>query len=345
MTDRTTTTVVLDGLAFPEGPRWHDGRLFFSDQHDHRVVAMDPDGKAETVVEVPQQPSGLGWLPDGRMLVVSMLDRRVLRLEDGRLVEHADLSALATGACNDMVVDAHGRAYVGNFGFDMYGGEEPRDDVHRSLVRARRMRSASRPTASQFPNGTVITPDGATLIVGESMSGRLTAFTIARRRRARRPPRCSRSSQGAVPDGICLDAEGAVWIACPFTGRCLRVRDGGEVLDEVKVTPRLRVRVHARRRRSPHALHLHRGRAATPRRRSACVRDASRRSGRRTRRRPALTPRPWIPLRCEFAAVKRNGSTFDVISAIRIPERGGAGLGSVVFVPLRLIHRQDSATR
>ena len=139
---------------------------------------MDPTGKAETIVEVPQQPSGLGWLPDGRMLVVSMLDRRVLRLEGGELVEHADLSALATGACNDMVVDAHGRAYVGNFGFDMYGGASRRETRHRSSCEPDGTVSVAADGIG-FPNGTVITPDGATLIVGESMGGRLTAFTIA----------------------------------------------------------------------------------------------------------------------------------------------------------------------
>src|SRR5262245_8038771 len=110
--------VLLDGLAFPEGPRWHDGKLWFSDMHAHRVMTVDLAGKAETIVEVPNQPSGLGWLPDGRLLVVSMTDRRLLRLDAGRLVEAADLSRLATFHCNDMVVDAQGRAYVGNFGFD-----------------------------------------------------------------------------------------------------------------------------------------------------------------------------------------------------------------------------------
>jgi sugar lactone lactonase YvrE len=227
------TTIVLDGLCFPEGPRWHDGRLFFSDQHDHRVVAMSPDGAAETIVEVPQQPSGLGWLPDGRMLVVSMLDRRVLRLEAGRLVEHADLSAFAPAPCNDMVVDAQGRAYVGHFGFDMYGGESPKDASLLLVLPDGTVSVAAAPL--QFPNGTVITPDGRTLIVGESMGGRLTAFTVGadgsltdRREFAQ--------LHGAVPDGICLDAEGAVWIACPLTGRCLRVQEGGEILDEVKVS-------------------------------------------------------------------------------------------------------------
>ena len=227
------TKILLDGLAFPEGPRWHDGRLFFSDQHDHRVVAMDTSGRAETIVEVPQQPSGLGWLPDGRMLVVSMLDRRVLRLEGDTLVEHADLSSLATGACNDMVVDAHGRAYVGNFGFDMYAGEKPQPAAI-VLVQPDGAVSIAADNIG-FPNGTVITPDGKTLIVGESMGGCLTAFevlddgTLGARREFGRV-------KGAVPDGICLDAEGAVWMACPFSGRVVRVKDGGEVLEEVKVS-------------------------------------------------------------------------------------------------------------
>jgi sugar lactone lactonase YvrE len=228
-----TATILLEDLVFPEGPRWHDGRLFFSDQHDHRVVAMEPNGKSETIVEVPQQPSGLGWLPDGRMLVVSMLDRRVLRLEGDQLVEHADLSSIATGTCNDMVVDATGHAYVGNFGFDMYNGESPQQ---AALILVHPDGSVSIAADNLgFPNGTVITPDGKTLIVGESMGGCLTAFEIlddgtlgARREFGR--------VKGAVPDGICLDAEGAVWMACPFSGRVVRVKDGGEVLEEVKVS-------------------------------------------------------------------------------------------------------------
>ena len=228
-----TPTVVLEGLAFPEGPRWHDGNLIFSDQHNRRVVRMDPSGKAETLVEVPQQPSGIGWLPDGRMLVVSMLDRRLLRLEGSQLVEHADLSTLATGECNDMVVDSRGRAYVGNFGFDLYGGEEARETCIILIEPDGTTRVAA--DGIGFPNGSVITDDGRTLIVAESYGGRLIAFRITddgllveRRVFAQ--------LEGAIPDGICLDAEGAVWLACPVTGRVLRVRDGGEVLDEIKVT-------------------------------------------------------------------------------------------------------------
>ncbi|MEI7546981.1 MAG: SMP-30/gluconolactonase/LRE family protein, partial [Actinomycetota bacterium] len=116
----TSTRVLAEGLHFGEAPRWHDGRLWFSDFYDHAVKSVDLDGRIEIEVAVPGQPSGLGWLPDGSLLIVSMLDRRVLRLVDGQLVVHADLSEVAAFHCNDMVVDALGRAYVGNFGFDLH---------------------------------------------------------------------------------------------------------------------------------------------------------------------------------------------------------------------------------
>jgi sugar lactone lactonase YvrE len=228
-----TTDIILDGLAFPEGPRWHDDRLWFSDQHDKRVVAMDVDGKSETIVEVPQQPSGLGWLPDGRMLVVSMLDKKVLRLEGGALTLHADLKALATGACNDMVVDVTGRAYVGNFGFDMYAGAKPANTCIMAVEPDGSARVAADGLA--FPNGTVITPDGKTLIVGESMGARLAAFDVLPDGKLSNRREWAKV-ENATPDGICLDAEGAVWIASPFTGDVLRIAEGGQVLDTVKST-------------------------------------------------------------------------------------------------------------
>ncbi|MBN2538905.1 MAG: SMP-30/gluconolactonase/LRE family protein, partial [Deltaproteobacteria bacterium] len=118
------TTVLTDGLSFPEGPRWHDGKLWISDMNACRVMTVDPDGSVETIVNVPGHPSGLGWLPDGDLLIVSMLDRRLLRLDSGGLSEVADLSDLASYHCNDMVVDGMGRAYIGNFGFDL-GIPEP----------------------------------------------------------------------------------------------------------------------------------------------------------------------------------------------------------------------------
>jgi sugar lactone lactonase YvrE len=228
-----TTTVLVEGLRFPEGPRWHDGRLFVSDQHDRRVLAISPDGTVETIVEVPECPSGLGWLPDGRMLIVSMEDRKLLRLDPDGLTEVADLSALATWHCNDMVVDAVGRAYVGNFGFDLDGGVDP---VPAVIVRVDPDGSTHVVADDiRFPNGTVITPDGATLIVGESYGGCLTAFDVDAAGNLSNRRRWAKLV-GAVPDGICLDAEGAIWSACPLTGRVLRVLEGGEVTDEVRVT-------------------------------------------------------------------------------------------------------------
>jgi sugar lactone lactonase YvrE len=221
------TKTLLDGLCFPEGPRWHEGKLWFSDMHAKRVIRVGLDGKAETVAEVEQDPSGLGWLPDGRMLVVSMRDRKLLRQErDGRLVEHADLSEIADFHTNDMVVDGQGRAYVGNFGFDLIGGGAQKP-TKLALVQADGRASVAASDVA-FPNGCVITPDGGTLILAESMAARLSAFDVA--------PDGSLSDRrvfaqldGVIPDGICLDAEGAVWVASPTGNECLRVHEGGRV--------------------------------------------------------------------------------------------------------------------
>jgi sugar lactone lactonase YvrE len=220
--------LLLDGLAFGEGPRWHDGRLFFSDMHAHRVMAVDLEGRASTVAEVPGRPSGLGWLPDGRLLVVSMMDRRILRLDPGGLSLHAELASLATGPCNDMVVDAAGRAYVGNMGFDPYANEVQRLADLIVVAPDGAANVAARDLA--FPNGAVIAPDGRTLIVAETGGRCLTAFDIAANgglgdRRVWAP------LGEAMPDGIALDAEGAVWVAAPLAGEMLRVFPGGRVAE------------------------------------------------------------------------------------------------------------------
>lgn len=223
--------IVADGLSFAEGPRWHDGKLYFSDFYRHEVNAVGAGGELETVAEVPTQPSGLGWLPDGRLLIVSMLDRKLLRLEpDGSLAEHADLNAVATWHCNDMVVDAAGRAYVGNFGFDTHGGGE-----HRTADLARVDPDGTVTcvaTGLEFPNGAVITPDGKTLIIGETRGMRLTAFDVdADGNLSNR--RVWADINPHYPDGICLDAEGAVWVADP-RGHCvIRVREGGTITDAI----------------------------------------------------------------------------------------------------------------
>lgn len=227
---RDEPRVLLDDLVFPEGPRWRDGRLWFSDMHAREVVAVDESGARETIAEVPGSPSGLGWLPDGRLLVVSMEDRRVLRLEDGRLVEHADLAALAPFHLNDMVVDARGNAYVGNFGFDLHGGER----LARTCLILVTPDGAVRVVADglAFPNGSVVTPDGRSLIVAESFRRALTAFdveadgSLANRRRW--------AEVSFNPDGIALDADGCIWAAHPIRpGGFLRVAPGGAIVDRI----------------------------------------------------------------------------------------------------------------
>ncbi len=223
--------VLLDNLCFGEGPRWHDGRLYFSDMHAHTVNAVDLTGRVERIAEVAESPSGLGWLPDGRMLIVSMHDRRVLRLEGGSLKLHADLSSLASSLCNDMVVDTNGRAYVGNFGHDFFKGEPPKA-AEVILVSPDGSARIVAPDM-MFPNGSVIPPGGKTLIVGESMAHRLTEFdiaadgTLANRR-------VWAELGDHLPDGIALDAEGAIWVAAPFTHELFRVRKGGEVVEQIK---------------------------------------------------------------------------------------------------------------
>jgi sugar lactone lactonase YvrE len=237
---------VIDGFSFLEGPRWHDERIWFSDFYTHRVHSAREDGSDLRVeASVPEQPSGLGWLPDGRLLIVSMRDRRLLRREaDGTLVTHADLSGHAAWHLNDLVVDAHGRAYVGNFGFDLMAGAPLETTaVHRVDPDGTVTEAA---TDLWFPNGMVITGDG-TLLVAETFGNRVTAFDLAEdgRLTGRRvwaefgaPPTHREipkalSQLSAAPDGCCLDAEGALWIADATGGRLLRVLDGGKVVDEV----------------------------------------------------------------------------------------------------------------
>jgi sugar lactone lactonase YvrE len=227
-----TLRTLLSGLAFPEGPRWRDGRLIFSDMHAHEVVAMTPDGARETLVSRDSPVSGLGWLPDGRMLIVDMQAQALLRREaDGQVVPHADLSAVATGLCNDMVVDAQGRAYVGNFGFPLTERPDPKPAKMALAYPDGRVVEAADELMS--PNGTVITDDGKTLIVGESFGGRLTAFDIAADGSLSNRRLWAQLPSPAVPDGICLDAENAIWVASPTTNEVLRMKEGGEVAERI----------------------------------------------------------------------------------------------------------------
>lgn len=244
------TTVVAEGFTYTEGPRWHEGRLYFVDFYTYTVNAVNPDGSVERIAVVDQQPSGLGWLPDGRMLIVSMKDRKILRREpDGTLAVHADISAHCTGHANDMVVARNGQAYVGHFGFDIMGGA----DHELASVILVNPDGTSRVVADglSFPNGMVISPDGGTLIVNELFGNRVSKFAIkpdgtlgprgdfASYGYPGDEPRWEKRAEAAtiVPDGLTMDAEGAIWVADCAHQRAARIAEGGEILDEVSTAP------------------------------------------------------------------------------------------------------------
>jgi len=253
MSNTSTLTPFAESGAYFECPRWHDGRWWASDFYRYGVFVYDADGDEELVLEVEAQPSGLGWLPDGDLLVVSMKDRRILRRAgDGGVSVHADVSALTTGHLNDMVVDRQGRAYAGNFGFDLMGGGAP---ATTNLVRVDPDGSAV--VAAEdlyFPNGAMITDDG-TLIVAETMGARLSAFTIqsdgtlADRRvwgQIDTTPELTDvptmlGSVSYAPDGCALDAEGHVWAANALGGPLSRIAPGGEIVDEIALPDGLAV--------------------------------------------------------------------------------------------------------
>jgi sugar lactone lactonase YvrE len=228
--------VAVDGLNFAEGPRWHDGYLWFSDMFGHRVLRHGPGTATEEVVSMPDdRPSGLGWLPDGRLLVVAMKSRMLMRLDGpDRLSVHADLSDLCRGFANDMVVSAGGTAYVGDSGLPEFG--EPGERQPGQVLRVTADGSVATVADDLVvPNGCVLTEDERTFIVVEAHAGRITAFDVSPSGdlRRRRPFATIQPDAGgaasAHPDGMCLDAEGAVWV-CEITGRrVLRIFEGGRV--------------------------------------------------------------------------------------------------------------------
>lgn len=242
----STFTTLLSGLSFTECPRWRDGRLYFSDRYTRRILAASMDGSVETYARTDGLPAGIGFLPDGRLLITSMRDRKVLRCEsNGAIVEHADLSAFAPGYLNDMLVDDKGRAWVGNFGFDLFSGEPACSTVLICVAPDGAPSITARDLS--FPNGTVLTPDRRTLIIAETMANRLTAFTVSNGALSERrtwaafgdPPITTDVGKileeaAVVPDGICLDAEGAVWVADVLNRRVIRVAEGGAILDDRK---------------------------------------------------------------------------------------------------------------
>jgi sugar lactone lactonase YvrE len=237
----STATSFVDGLYFAEGPRWRHGRLWFSDFYDHAVKSVGETGDLRTELVIDDQPSGLGWLPDGRLLVVAMHRRQLLRVDADGVKVHAELSAVAAHHTNDLVVDASGRAYVGNFGFALDEALESRG-VEGVLADHPTARLACvepdghvREAASDlhFPNGMVITPDCGTLILAETLALRLTAFDIDGEGRLSNR-RVWATFGMRAPDGICLDANGHVWVANAIAPECVLVAPGGAIVATVE---------------------------------------------------------------------------------------------------------------
>lgn len=221
---------LLTGLAMGESPRWHEGRLWCCDWGAQEIVAVDGAGKSEVIVHVSSVPFCIDWLPDGRLLVVSGGEARLLRMEpDGSLVTHADLSGLSRKPWNEIVVDGRGNIYLNSIGFDFPGGE-----FVPGIVALVTPDGGVRQVADgvAFPNGMAVTPDNATLILAESYANCLTAFDIAADGSLSNR-RVWASLGDDHPDGICLDAAGAVWYADVAHQHCARVREGGEILQTI----------------------------------------------------------------------------------------------------------------
>ena len=254
----TTLKLLVDNVYFSEGPRWHKNKFWFSDFYQRAVFSLDDSGILEKIVDIPNQPSGLGWLPNGDTLIVSMHDQKVMRFSNGLLTVHSDLSHLTKYTCNDMVVDNEGHAYIGNFGTTKHNV----DVVPTCLIHVTPEGTASIVANNlEFPNGTVITPDGKKLIVGETYAGRLTSFdinpdkTLSNRKvwaqmmptwifiitKIRRFLKQVAKESGyavRVPDGICLDEKMGIWVASPTTFEVFRIEEGGNVSDIISTPQR-----------------------------------------------------------------------------------------------------------
>jgi sugar lactone lactonase YvrE len=222
------THVLMTGLGLGESPRWRDGRLWFADWVAQELIALDLEGKSEVITHVRSLPFSIDWLPNGTMLITS--GRKVLRMEpDGSLVTHVDLNELSDNGWNEIVVDGRGNTYVNNICFDFMGGGEFAPGIIAVIASDGSVREVADGIA--FPNGMAVTPDNATLIIAESFAGRLSAFdidddgTLSNRR--------VWAELGEGGDGICLDAEGAVWT--PAMKACLRVSEGGEILQRIEL--------------------------------------------------------------------------------------------------------------
>jgi len=233
-----TRTLVDGGLVLCDAPRWRDDRLWFSDLYAGGVYTTTLDGETEKVLEVAGGPAGIAFPDDGSWLVVSQHDQKILRVVDGATDVYADLSGIAIGNCNELLLTPDGNAYVGCFGFEIGDGSAELQPRPAPLMLIRPDGSVTVVDDDlMFPNGMVLTPDGRTLLVNQTFADCITAFDVQpdgsltnRRVWAELP--------GTNPDGLCLDAEGAVWVACVYAGECIRVAEGGETLSRVETPGR-----------------------------------------------------------------------------------------------------------
>ena len=226
-----TTQPFVDDFVFLEGPRWHEGKLWVSDMYAGIVYTITPEGERKVVVKLPKRPSGINFMPDGAVVIVSMGDRKLMQLEaDGSTSVYADLSDNLAYDINDCVCASNGNIYVGTFGYDVFAHADPQPASLTLVKPDGTIRTVAEDV--HFPNGAVITPDGATLVVAETFVGRLTAFTIeADGSLSNR--RIFADISDYTPDGICMDAAGAIWVAAFDNGKFIRVLDGGEITHSI----------------------------------------------------------------------------------------------------------------
>lgn len=225
-----TASMFASGFVFLEGLRWKNGKIWMSDMWDYACYTLDLDGRSNRICSVPQRPSGLGFLPDDTLVIVSMVDRKLLRLVDGKLTQYADLSGVASGDLNDLLIDGSGRAYAGDFGYDLFGGADAAP-ANIAMISADGAISAAANNLT-FPNGMVCIEGGRTFVVAETFANRLTAYDRdAAGRLTNR--RVYKELGDRTPDGLCVDREDGIWVGCFSTGEFIRVARNGEITDRV----------------------------------------------------------------------------------------------------------------
>ncbi|MFF9542524.1 SMP-30/gluconolactonase/LRE family protein [Streptomyces albidoflavus] len=234
-------TELSRGYTWAECPRWHQGALWFSDMYAHRILRLDAEGAPHVVVDVSERvpvrgaeavPGGFGWLPDGRLIFTSMHERLVLAFDGERIEEYADLRDIATGPVNDMVVDADGRAYVTQLGFELFQGEEPHDSALLVVEPGGQARALTELGGFAGANGIAVSDDGTRVVTAEAFANRITV--LDRDERGRLSGRRVFATTPSLPDGICLDEEGGVWTGMPAAPAVARLVEGGRVTDVVR---------------------------------------------------------------------------------------------------------------